>query len=252
MTRRKLIAGNWKMYKTAAEAVSFANEFVPLVSSLTKADVCLCVPFVHLLAVGDIFEDTGVKLGAQNVHYEQEGAFTGEVSCRMLSEAGVKYVIIGHSERRAYFFETDDMINKKMRAAINAQLNPILCVGENLEDRESGAAQQVVLRQLTGALADVNITSLQRVTVAYEPVWAIGTGRTALPMQAREMCAFIRSKIEEMYDGRAASKIRCIYGGSVNPVTARDIIGNEDVDGALVGGASLKPGVFADIVKAVS
>jgi triosephosphate isomerase len=251
VTRRKFIAGNWKMHKTTTEAVQYVTELTPLLSGRSGAEACLCVPFIHIGAVYGVLRDTSVKLGAQNVHYEDEGAFTGEISCRMLAGAGVKYVIIGHSERRAYFSETDDIINLKLRAAFNAQLCPILCVGENLEQRDSGAALDVVLNQLVTALQGVNTTSMQKLTVAYEPVWAIGTGRTALPGQVREMCQYMRAKVEEMYDGRAASKMRCIYGGSINPVTAREIVGNEDVDGALVGGASLKPAVFADIIKSV-
>ncbi|MDR2356681.1 MAG: triose-phosphate isomerase [Oscillospiraceae bacterium] len=253
MIRQKLIAGNWKMHKTTTQAIQFANDFIaPGINQFKKTEVCVCVPFVHLHALENIFTQNDIKLGAQNVYFEQEGAFTGEISCGMLADAGVKYVIVGHSERRALFAETDDMINKKLRAAFNSALNPILCVGENLEQRGSGAAQETVGRQLEAALRDIGITGVQRLTVAYEPIWAIGTGRTAIPNQVREMCAFIRSKIEALYDGRAAAKTRCIYGGSVNPVTARDIVGNSDVDGALVGGASLKPDVFFNIVKAVN
>jgi triosephosphate isomerase len=241
------------MHKTTKQAIQFANDFTSLgVSKFKKNEVCICVPFVHLYALADIFAQNGVKLGAQNVYFEQEGAFTGEISCGMLADAGAQYVIVGHSERRAHFGETDAVINKKLRAVFNSPLSPILCVGENLEQRESGAAQETVGGQLDAALRDIGITGVQRLTVAYEPVWAIGTGRTAIPNQAWEMCAFIRSKIESLFDGRAAARMRCVYGGSVDPVTARDIVDNPDVDGALVGGASLKPDVFFNIVKAVN
>jgi triosephosphate isomerase len=240
------------MNKGASEASAFADEFMPLAAGFAGADICLCVPFVHLQALGEKLKGTNVGLGAQNVHYEAQGAFTGEISCAMLAEAGAKYVIIGHSERRAYFHETDEIINKKMRAAIAARLYPILCVGEKLDERESGTERQVVQDQLESALAGVATEDLRRMTVAYEPVWAIGTGRAALPAQAREMCAHIRSVIGDMYGAAASGGTRCIYGGSVNPATARDIMGNGDVDGALVGGASLDPREFAEIIKAAS
>jgi triosephosphate isomerase len=250
MTRRKLIAGNWKMNKTTSQALEFANEFAAGSSRSARVEVCICAPFVHLYALADILGRNDIMLGAQNVHFEDEGAFTGEISCRMLSDIGVQYVIAGHSERRAHFGETDEIVNKKLRAIFNAQLHPILCVGENLEQREAGQEHQVVGNQIEAALRGAGVSGIQRLTVAYEPIWAIGTGRTATPAQAREMCAFIRTKIDELYDGRAAAKLRCIYGGSVDPVTVRDIIGNDDVDGALVGGASLKPQVFTEIVSA--
>jgi triosephosphate isomerase len=241
------------MHKTTAQAIQFANELLSrgAVGS-AKTEVCLCVPSVHLYALAGIFEGSGVKLGAQNVYYEDEGAYTGEISCGMLAGAGAGYVIVGHSERRALFAETDDIINKKLLAVCSSPLNPILCVGENLEQREAGAERQAVGDQLEAALRDIGVRGVQRLTVAYEPLWAIGTGKTALPGQAREMCAFIRSKIESLYDGHAADRMRCIYGGSVDPVTAHDIVSGADVDGALVGGASLKPDVFFDIVNSVS
>ena len=245
--RKPLIAGNWKMFKTTAEALTFANEFKKLYSG-TDVGAAICAPFTQLAALADAFKGTEIKIGAQNMHFEAEGAFTGEVSAKMLKEIGVDYCIIGHSERRQYFFETDETVNKKIKTAFASDIVPILCIGEVLEERDAGKAFDVVEKQLSAALLSVPAENVSRLVIAYEPVWAIGTGRTATPEQANEMCAFIRKMLEGLYDDAVADNVIIQYGGSVKPSNSSDIMNMEEIDGALVGGASLIPKDFMEII----
>ena len=246
--RIPLIAGNWKMFKTTAEAVAFAYEFKKLYRD-TDVRAAICAPFTQLSALKEALKGTNIKLGAQNMHFEDEGAFTGEVSANMLKEIGVDYCIIGHSERRQYFNETDEAVNRKIKKAFSADIIPILCIGEVLEERDAGKAFDVVKKQFVGALAGLEADLAGKLIIAYEPVWAIGTGRTATPEQANEMCAFIRKLADEFYDSETADKIIIQYGGSVKPSNASDIMNMEEIDGALVGGASLNPAEFIQIIN---
>jgi triosephosphate isomerase len=247
--RKRLIAGNWKMYKTAAEALAFAEEFAPLTEGATSG-IAVCAPFTSLAALTKAFAGTAVAVGAQNVHFEKEGAFTGEISVGMLAETGVSYCIVGHSERRQYFAETDESVNKKAKALLAAGITPIVCVGEVLEEREAGVEQDVVGGQLRQGLAGIGADDVAGLVVAYEPVWAIGTGKTATAEQAEDMCAYIRTVIAEVAGEDAAAPTRLQYGGSVNAENAADILGRPNIDGALVGGASLSPEKFIAICKA--
>lgn len=249
--RKPIIAGNWKMNKTAKEARDLAEKLIPLVSGVNNRDIVLAPPFTALPAVADVIKGTGIALGAQNMSWEDKGAFTGEVSAEMLLDLGCKYVIIGHSERRQYFGETDETVNKKLRQALNKGLLPIVCVGETLKEREAGKANEVIERQITGALKGVTAGEMQKVVIAYEPVWAIGTGKTATPEQANEIHGFIRQKIKVVYAGEVAESLRIQYGGSVTPETVSALMAMPDIDGALVGGASLKAESFAALVKFV-
>jgi triosephosphate isomerase len=245
--RVPVIAGNWKMYKTAAEAAAFVRAFLPLVSGVRGVEIVLAPPYPSIGAVARLVQGSGIGVASQNVHFADEGAFTGEVSTRMLEEAGATHCIIGHSERRQYFAETDDAVNRKVRAALAAGLTPILCVGETDPERESGKTFDVVGRQLAGGSREVPAAIASRVVVAYEPVWAIGTGKTATPAQAQEVHAFLRGRLKELW-GAAADAVRILYGGSVKPDNIAALMANEDIDGALVGGASLSPESFAKIV----
>ena len=245
--RVPVIAGNWKMYKTAAEAAAFVRAFLPLVSGVRGVEIVLAPPYPSIGAVAQLVGGSGVGVASQNVHFEDEGAFTGEVSARMLKEAGATHCIVGHSERRQYYAETDDTANRKVRAALAAGLVPILCVGEMLPEREAGKTFDVVGRQLAGGLKGVPAPDAARVIVAYEPVWAIGTGKTATPAQAQEVHAFLRARLRELWGG-AADSVRILYGGSVKPDNIAALMANGDIDGALVGGASLAPESFAKIV----
>ena len=248
--RKKLIAGNWKMYKTTAEAVTFAGEFKALLSAKgTENEVAICAPFTQLAALRAELKGSAIGLGAQNMHYEEEGAFTGEISAAMLKEIGVDYCVIGHSERRQYFAETDETVNKKLQTAFKNGISPIFCVGERLEERDAGEEFGVVGRQLVRGLAGVSAKDAGGLVIAYEPVWAIGTGRNATAEQAEEMCAYIRSEIVKLYDDETAGRLRVQYGGSVKPENAREILSMPNIDGALVGGASLAPDTFLLICK---
>jgi len=249
MARKKFIAGNWKMYKTVAEALSFAEAFKALYVS-GPHDVAILAPYTQLAALKDAFAGTGVLVGAQNLHFEAEGAYTGEVSAPMLKELGMDYVIIGHSERRQYFAETDETVNKKIFAALSADILPIVCVGESLPTREAGEASQFVGAQVAAGFAGVGAEDFERITIAYEPIWAIGTGLAATAEQAEDMCAFIRGKVAELFGDAAAEAVRIQYGGSVKPDNAAEISAKPDVDGALVGGASLVPEQFFAICSA--
>jgi len=246
--RRKLIAGNWKMYKTTAEAEAFAKEFIPLLSaSGTENEVALCAPFTQLTALKAALSGSGIGVGAQNMHYEEEGAFTGEVSAAMLEEAGVDYCVIGHSERRQYFAETDYSVNQKLHTAFKHGIIPIFCVGEVLEERDAGEEFEVVKRQVEAGLSGLASGDADRLVIAYEPVWAIGTGRTATAEQAEEMCAYIRGEVARLYGIGTAERVRIQYGGSVKAENAAEILSMPNIDGALVGGASLLPDKFLAI-----
>ena len=249
--RAAVIAGNWKMNKTRPEAKALVEELKPLVKD-ADCGVVVCVPFTNLETVLEAAKGSNIKVGAQNCHFEKSGAFTGEVSADMLVEMGVEYVVIGHSERRQYFGETDITVNKRTIAALEAGLNVILCVGEMLEDRENGITAELVALQTKIALKDVARDQLKQVIIAYEPVWAIGTGKTATAEQANEVCAIIRSVIAEMYDQAAADAMTIQYGGSMNAKNAEELVAQPDVDGGLIGGAALKAQDFSVIVKAAS
>lgn len=248
--RTPLIAGNWKMYKNIKEAKAFAKEFKAIYKGGGETKVAICAPFTQLEALVEAFKDTDIGVGAQNVHFADEGAYTGEVSLSMLLEIGVDYIIIGHSERRQYFNETDESINNKLKHIFwDSEIVPILCVGENLEEREAGRAAEVVKFQLEKDLADLTAEKVATMVIAYEPIWAIGTGKTATPQQAGEMCTLIRETVAEIYDRETASRITIQYGGSVKPDNASEIMAMEDIDGALVGGASLEADKFLGIVE---
>ena len=248
--RTPLLAANWKMHKTVPDAVAFVAAFAPRVAGVTDADVVLAPPFTALAAVADACRDTGVGVAGQNLHWAAEGAFTGEISAGMLTGAGASHVILGHSERRQLFGEDDARVARKTRAAIDSGLTPIVCVGETLDQREAGETLAVLGRQIEGSLAGVTPAELAALVVAYEPVWAIGTGRTATPEQAQDAHAHIRHRLAELGGDQAADRCRLLYGGSVKPANAEAIAGQADVDGALVGGASLDPASFAEIVDA--
>lgn len=243
--RRPFIAANWKMNKTVPEAMDFVHAFLPSVADIHDADIAVAPPFTALFGLAEKLIGTNVKLSAQNVFYEEKGAFTGEVSPAMLIDVGCEYVIIGHSERRQYFHETDEIVNKKIRASQKNELSVIFCIGESLSQREAGKTYDVLKTQIANGLRDVDARKL---IVAYEPVWAIGTGKTATPGQAQDAHRYIRSKLGEIYNNYADS-IRILYGGSVIPENVDSLMACQDVDGALVGGASLKSDSFERIVK---
>ena len=249
--RKAVIAGNWKMNKTPAEAKELMEGIKPLVKN-AGCDVVVCVPYVDLCTVLEAAKGTSIGVGAENCHWEKSGAFTGEVSAPMLSSMGVQYVIIGHSERRTYFGETDATVNKRIRAALNEGLSVILCVGETLAQREQGVTNELVAMQTKIALGGVTKDELKKIIIAYEPIWAIGTGKTATAQQANEVCAVIRSVIANLYGKDAADAFTVQYGGSMNAKNAAELLAQPDVDGGLIGGASLKPADFAEIVKAAS
>ena len=246
--RYPFIAGNWKMYKTVAEAKVFAAEFKKLYHD-TDVRAAICAPFPQLAALVEAFQGTGIGVGAQNVHFEKEGAFTGEVSVPMLEEIGVDYCIVGHSERRQYFGETDESVNRKLKALLETKIVPILCVGEDLQQREAKKAVIVVSSQIKEDFKEIRREDAAKIVVAYEPIWAIGTGKTATPEQAGEMCSLIRETLIELYDEETADQIIIQYGGSVKPENASQILNMEEIDGALVGGASLDPLKFIEIVN---
>jgi triosephosphate isomerase len=248
--RRPLIAGNWKMYKTSAEAVALAREIWAERKAPGDVDVLLAPPFTSIHAVEDVLRGSAILLGAQNMHYEKEGAYTGEVSAAMVRDTGCTHVILGHSERRQLFGETDEGVAKKALAAHAHELEPIICVGETLAERDGGKTEAVVERQTKAALAGLSAEQVIESVVAYEPVWAIGTGRNATAAQAQEVHAFIRGLVRKSHGDAAADALRILYGGSVKPENAAEILASPDVDGALVGGASLKAASFLAIVAA--
>ena len=252
-SRKKFVAGNWKMYKTTSEALRFAERFKELYKDAGAGngavEAAVCAPFTQLAALKKAFGGTGIKLGAQNAHFDEEGAYTGEISPAMLDEIGVDCVIIGHSERREYFGETDAAVNKKLHKLLERGFTPILCVGESLSVRENGGQASFVEKQLTEDLRGISTEQAAGIVIAYEPVWAIGTGRTATPEQAGEMCGLIRLAVSELCGESAGERVLIQYGGSVKPANAAEILNTHDVDGALVGGASLVPEDFISIIK---
>lgn len=247
--RTKVLAANWKMHKTIAEAAAFANAFVPLVAGVASAEIVVAPPFTALAAVGAALAGSNVKLAAQNVHFEKQGAFTGEVSPPMLAEIGCAYAIVGHSERRAIFGESSELVAKKAAALLAHGIRPIVCVGETLDEREAGRTFAVLESQLEGSLSTIEAGRATDVVIAYEPVWAIGTGKTATPAIAQEAHAMIRGWLGKRF-GAAAAQLRIQYGGSVKPDNTAELMAQPDIDGALVGGASLDPDSFAKIVRA--
>ncbi len=248
--RRKILAANWKMNMTLSEADSFLDGFLIEVENENSVDIVLIPPFTALARVSEKLNAVqNVKVGAQNMHWEKSGAFTGEISASMLRELFTRYVVLGHSERRTLFGETDEIVNKKTKAALAATLTPIVCIGETLAERDGNLVEQVLEKQLTGSLADLTPEQIADVVLAYEPVWAIGSGRTASPQQAEDAHAFIRTKVAVLSDAATADKVRIQYGGSVKPGNTAELMAQPDIDGALVGGASLDPRGFAEIVK---
>jgi triosephosphate isomerase len=248
--RKRIVAGNWKMNKTVAEARDLVKQILRELGDAPHVDIVLCPPFTALGVVSEAITDSVLDLGSQNMHWEASGAYTGETSAEMLRELFCHYVILGHSERRTYFHETDDMVNHKARAARAANLIPIVCVGETLEQREAGDTDSVVAAQVRGSLRDLSQSEIQPVIVAYEPIWAIGTGRTASPEQAQEVHALIRGVLAELADDSVADAMRIQYGGSVKPDNAVELFNQPDIDGGLIGGASLDARSFAEIVRA--
>lgn len=251
MPRKAFIAGNWKMNTTLPEAVTLAQEIVKTVGQQNDVDVAVCPPYISLSAVAEVLKGSTVKLGAQDVHWEKKGAYTGKICCGMLKSVGAEYVIIGHSEQRTYFHETDETVNAKVKAALAAGLLPIICIGETLDERNSGKMEQVVETQTRGAFIDISRSDALLCTLAYEPVWAIGTGVTATPQQANDAHIFVRNIIRSIYDDELSQSIRIQYGGSMKPGNAKELLGQTDVDGGLIGGASLKADSFSGIVKPV-
>ncbi|MFA7231162.1 MAG: triose-phosphate isomerase [Victivallaceae bacterium] len=249
MSRKVVIAGNWKMNKTASEGKALVNELKALVKDVTAVDIVVCPPFTALSAVVEAAAGSNVKVGAQNIHWAESGAFTGEISGAMLKEAGVEYVIIGHSERRQYFGETDETVNKRLNAALSAGLKPMVCIGELLEERESGLTEKVLFTQLEGGLAGITPAQMAGIIIAYEPVWAIGTGKTATPEMAEETHNYIRCQLKDMFGAEAAEKVCIQYGGSMKPDNAAELVAQKNIDGGLIGGASLKADSFAQLIK---
>ena len=248
--RKPIIAGNWTMYKTSADAVALVTALKTEVAGITKSEIVVCPPFTVLAAVATALANSNIQLGAQNVHWEKEGAFTGEIAPARLKDLCVRYAVVGHRERRQFFGETDAGVNKRAKAALANGLRPIVCVGEMLADREAGKTEAVVTGQVRGSLAGFDKAQILETVIAYEPVWAIGTGKTASPAQAQEVHALIRRLLGELFGADVAGQVRIQYGGSVKADNAKELLGQPDIDGALVGGASLKAGDFAAIVKA--
>jgi len=247
--RTPLMAGNWKMYKTAGQTSEFFLAFSPLVAGVSGVDIVICAPFVNLPAAVAAATGSAIGIGAQDVFWLKEGAYTGEVSAPMLADIGCKWVIVGHSERRQYFHETNETVLKKTIAALDAGLTPIVCVGERLEEREAGATESVLGTQCTHGIRGLESAQFARIVIAYEPVWAIGTGKTATPEIAESAHAFLRAQMEDAFGAAAAGACRILYGGSVKPDNVKGLMAQPNIDGALVGGASLEPASFASIVK---
>ncbi|MBI3601388.1 MAG: triose-phosphate isomerase [Candidatus Omnitrophica bacterium] len=247
--RKIIIAGNWKLNKTSREAMSLVEELKREVLDIDGIDIVVCPPFTALDDVSEVVLDTNIALGAQNLYWQDSGAMTGEVSAPMLKDLGVQYVIIGHSERRQFFGDTNETVNKRIRAALTHALTPIVCIGENLPEREANKTFDVIRHQCEGSLANLTADEMKKIVLAYEPVWAIGTGKTATPQQAQEVHAFIRQLLGKLFNADVAQSVRIQYGGSVTPENIAALIAKPDIDGALVGGASLKAPSFAAIVK---
>ena len=250
--RKTVIAGNWKMNMTASETKQFAEDLKKIMPRAKWCETVICVPACNISTAMKAFKDLRVSVGAENVHFEKSGAYTGEISADMLKDLGVKYVIIGHSERRQYFCETDAIVNKKVHAALNGGMTPIICVGESLEQRETGVTEDLIAMQVKSALYGVPADKLRRCIIAYEPIWAIGTGKTATAQQAGEVCSLIRATIRNLYGARVARSVTIQYGGSMNPANAAELLAQPDIDGGLIGGASLKPEQFVAIINAAN
>jgi triosephosphate isomerase (TIM) len=248
--RKLLIAANWKMYKTPTEAQSFLHTFLPLVKEQTQSEIVICPPAVDLAAALHSIKGSQVQVGAQNMYFAEEGAFTGEISASMLVALGVSHVILGHSERRQYFGETDESVNRKLVAALKHHLIPIVCIGEHEEQRETGMTEEVLCRQISRAIQEIEPSKLRPMVIAYEPIWAIGTGKTATPAIAAEAHLIVRSEVARLAGRHVADSLRILYGGSVKPENARALLSQPEIDGALVGGASLDPHSLTAIVKA--
>ena len=248
--RKAIIAGNWKMNKTRPEAKALLEALVPMVKDIKNVEIVACVPFTNLETALSVTEGTNIKIGAENCHFEKSGAFTGEISADMLAEMGVEYVVLGHSERRQYFAETDETVNKRTKAALAANLKPIVCVGELLWERECNITNEVIARQIKLDFFGIEADDLKKCVIAYEPVWAIGTGKTATAEQAQEVCAFIRGELAKLYGSDVAETITIQYGGSMNAGNAAELVSKTDVDGGLIGGASLKAADFTAIINA--
>ena len=249
-TRKAIIAGNWKMNKTRPEAKALLEELKPMVADVKSVEIVACVPFTNLETALAATQGTNIKVGAENCHFEKSGAFTGEISADLLADMGVEYVVLGHSERRQYFAETDETVNKRTKAALAAGLKPIVCVGELLWERECNITEEVIARQIKLDFFDIGAEDLKKCVIAYEPVWAIGTGKTATADQAEEVCAFIRAQLAKLYDAATAEAVTIQYGGSMNAGNAEELVQKKNVDGGLIGGASLKAADFTAIVKA--
>ena len=250
--RKTVIAGNWKMNMTATETKKFAEELKKIMPRAKWCDTLICVPACNIQTAAKAFKDLRISVGAENVYFEEKGAYTGEISADMLKDLGVKYVIVGHSERRQYFGETDTAVNRKVHAALDAGLSPIICVGESESQREMGVTQDWIALQVKTALYGVPAERLRRCIIAYEPIWAIGTGKTATAQQAGEVCTAIRATIRGLYGARVARSVTIQYGGSMNPKNAQELLAQPDVDGGLIGGASLKPEQFVEIIHAAN
>jgi triosephosphate isomerase len=248
--RIPIIGGNWKMNRgTPTESKEMLQELIPLIKHVKNVEVVIAPPFTSLMSTYDVLKDTNIKLGAQNMYFEEKGAFTGEISPNFLKKLGVEYIILGHSERRNIFNETDDIINKKLKKALSVGLNPIVCIGEHLKEREHGKTKNIIRYQLNETFKDLNKDQFQQIVIAYEPIWAIGTGKTATPEQAEEIHIFIRQLISEKFDYETAEVVRIQYGGSIKPENAEKLLNKKNIDGGLVGGASLQAEMLAHIIK---
>ena len=247
--RKTIIAGNWKMNKTASETVAFADAVKPLLPKERRCEAVICLPALNITTAQKALKGTKISIGAETVHFEKSGAYTGEMATDMLSDLGVKYVIIGHSERRQYYGETDLTVNKKVRAAVDAGLVPIVCVGESLEQRELGVTMELLDYQLMTALSGIKAAEMKKIVIAYEPIWAIGTGKTATSKQAQKVCEHLRAALRRKYDARTARAVSILYGGSMNVANAPELLSMPDIDGGLIGGASLKPDDFSKLIK---
>lgn len=248
--RKTIVAGNWKMNMTPSEAKKLVEDMKPLVKDYTDCDIVVCPPAIDIPVVAEAVRGSNIKLGAQNIHWEEKGAYTSEISAAMLKEYGVQYAIIGHSERRAYFGETDETVNKRALFALKNEITPIICVGESLSQREAGETNEFVSKQIKAALQGMTSSDVKNVVVAYEPIWAIGTGKTATPQDANDTIGIIRSAIAEQFDDITSQEVRIQYGGSMNDANAFELISMQHIDGGLIGGASLKADKFAVICKA--
>ena len=247
--RKKVIAGNWKMYKSNSEAKELVKELINKTKDIIKTKMIVCPPYTALSLTSDLVKGSNLQVGAQNMYWEPQGAFTGEISTEMIKSTGATFVIIGHSERRQFFGETDETVNKKLKAALESGLNPIVCIGESLEERESGVTNDVVGKQVEKALAGISAEDMKKIILAYEPIWAIGTGKTATPQQAQDVHKFIRSVLYKLYNTEVGDKTVIQYGGSVKPENASELLSQLDIDGALVGGACLKADSFSAIIS---